>query len=305
MDGSRRFRLGLLALLAIGAFVGMLGFVLQGVLRQNRVSYFILFEENVKGMVIGSKVNFQGVPFGMVKDIRFQNGKTMVELSVDPSRAEIQDITRARLDRLLVTGQVTVELEGYGPEGKALQPGMFVQPKADPIHQLTATLPEIVPQITGVLERLTTMLDRTNALLEDGNRQRFNSILEHVDTITAQLPPSMQRADALMQQAQTTLAALDRAAAMATDDLMPAGRSALAQTQAALADLHGLQGTLADAAHEAKAMFGGLRAPALAALSSLRGSLDELRSCARQLRLAPDSLLFGVARPAAPVGGDR
>ena len=79
MHAGRRFRLGLLTLFAGVAFFGLLGFVLQGVLGNDHVAYFILFEENVKGMVIGSKVNFQGVPIGMVQDIRFQDGRTLVD----------------------------------------------------------------------------------------------------------------------------------------------------------------------------------------------------------------------------------
>ena len=118
MQSSRRLRLGILSLIAGTAFLGLLGFVLQGALKDNRVNYYILFEENVKGMVVGSKVNFQGVPFGMVSDIRFQSGSTLVELSVDPTRAVIQDITRARLDRLLVTGQA----EGDEAVPEALPP---------------------------------------------------------------------------------------------------------------------------------------------------------------------------------------
>ena len=90
MHGTRRLRLGILALVAGCAFFGLLAFVLQGALGDERVSYFIVFEENVKGMVIGSKVNFQGVPIGMVQDIRFQGGKTLVELSVDPTRARCE-----------------------------------------------------------------------------------------------------------------------------------------------------------------------------------------------------------------------
>jgi phospholipid/cholesterol/gamma-HCH transport system substrate-binding protein len=291
VNASRRFRLGLLALLSACSFVAMLGFVLQGVLRQNRQSFFILFDENVKGMVIGSKVNFQGVPFGSVKDIRFQGGKTLVELSVDPTRAEIQDITRARLDRLLVTGVVTVELEGYGPQGTPLRPGQFVAPKADPIHQLTTTLPELIPQVTSLLERTSTLVDRGNDLLADDNRAAFASLLRDGQQAASQLPATLRRADAALD-------ALQRAADDARRDLLPSARAALEHAQTALADLKKLVG-------EAQAMFGSMRAPAFAALSAVRSSLDELRDLARQVRLAPDSLIFGVTRPAAPAGGDR
>ena len=84
---GRRFRLGLFVLGTGGMFVALLAFILQNSLHSERATYFILFEENVKGMVVGSKVNFQGVPIGVVADMRFQDGKTLVELRVDPSRA--------------------------------------------------------------------------------------------------------------------------------------------------------------------------------------------------------------------------
>lgn len=305
MNRSRRFRLGLLALLTVTTFVVMLTFVLQGVLREERASYFILFDENVKGMVVGSKVNFQGVPIGMVRDIRFQGGLTKVELSIDPHRAEIQDITKARLDRLLVTGQVTVELEGYGPKGTPLLAGSFIEPKADPMHQLTKTLPEVVPQAIAVLDKLGTLLDRGNALLDDQNRASVAAILHNGERVSAQLPALIQRTDALLTRGEAAVAAIARTAQKVDQQVVPQGVATLAEAQRALADLRELQRAVVAAADEAQAAFGGMRAPALATLTALRTSLDELRGFARQLRLAPDSLIFGVSRPAAPTGGER
>ena len=151
--GSRRFRLGLFVLGAGSLFVALLAFILQNSLNVERATYFIVFQENVKGMVAGSKVNFQGVPIGVVRDIRFQDGKTVVELRVDPSRATIQDVTTARMDRLLVTGQVTIELEGYGAKGRPLPPGSFVQTKGDPLSSLTGSIPEVVDRAVTSLQR--------------------------------------------------------------------------------------------------------------------------------------------------------
>ena len=56
---------------------------------------------------------------------------------------------------------------------------------------------------------------------------------------------------------------------------------------------------------ESRAMIAAVRAPLQSAIANARGSLDELRGFMRQLRLAPDSLLFGVNRPAAPAGSER
>lgn len=275
MHGTRRLRLGILALVAGCAFFGLLAFVLQGALGDERVSYFIVFEENVKGMVIGSKVNFQGVPIGMVQDIRFQGGKTLVELSVDPTRAEIQDVTRARMDRLLVTGQVTVELEGYG-DGKPLKPGDHIQTKTDPMNQLTKTLPELVPQIGEVLQRVESLVEDGNRVLGDENRAHLTSILANLDKASQELPGAVAQGRQLMQRADAVLTQLEETAA----EVRAAGG-------------------------EGRALLAGLRAPLQNALTTARGSLDELRGFMRQLRLAPDSLIYGVNRPASPAGGDR
>jgi hypothetical protein len=56
---------------------------------------------------------------------------------------------------------------------------------------------------------------------------------------------------------------------------------------------------------ETTALASGLRGPAQTALASLRTMLDDVRGLARQLKLAPDSLLFGVRTAAAPAGGAR
>lgn len=274
---GRRFRLGLYVLGSGGLFVLLCAFILQGSLNAERASYFILFQENVKGMVVGSKVNFQGVPIGVVRDMRFQDGKTLVELRVDPTRASIQDITRARMDRLLVTGQVTVELEGYGADGKSLAPGAFIQPKEDPLHALTASLPEVVDRAADVLGRIDSILVRAEAMLGDDNQRRVAAILENTERATARLADgTLPEIDGLVREASAT--------AKATRELTPEAVAALRETTALVA---------------------GARAPMQNALASFRATLDDLRALARQLKLAPDSLLFGVHQPAAPVGGDR
>ncbi|MCB9887731.1 MAG: MCE family protein [Planctomycetes bacterium] len=284
-DNGRRFRLGLFVLGAGGLFIALLGFILRGSLDSERVSYFIIFQENVKGMVVGSKVNFQGVPIGAVKDIRFQDGKTLVEVLVDPTRANIQDLTRARLDRLLVTGQVTVELEGYGPTGKTLPAGSFLQPKEDPLHSLTGTIPEVMDQAVTTLRQLEKTLARAERLLGDDNQERLTGILTNLQATTSAFhEKTLPAVTTLLDEARATnasYAALAPALQRHLDDLTPE-----------------LLATL----REMQALAGGLRGPAQTTLGSLRVALDDLRGFVRQLRLAPDSLLFGVSRPAAPQG---
>lgn len=273
---GRRFRLGLYVLGTGSLFVLLLAFILQNSLHGERSSYFILFHENVKGMVVGSKVNFQGVPIGVVKDMRFQDGKTLVELRVDPTRASIQDITKARMDRLLVTGQVTVELEGYGPTGRSLPAGAFIQPKDDPMHSLTASLPEVVDRAAAVLDRIDRVLQGAEQLVGAENQARIAGILDDCERLTTAL----------------------------ADETAPAATAMLREASASVRAIEALTPELAAMLREATALASGLRGPAQAALANFRTALDDVRGLARQLKLAPDSLLFGV-RHAAPMGGDR
>lgn len=298
MHNTRRFRLGLFVLGTGAMFVMLLVFIMQSSFDRERATYYIMFSENVKGMVIGSKVNFQGVPIGVVKDMRFQDGSTLVELSVNPSRASIQDVTRARMDRLLVTGQVSVELEGYAGSGTALPPDSFIEPKEDPMNSLKASLPEVVAQAAQVLERLDQVLGNADALLSDDNQAMVTAILAHAERAARQLADdTMPEVGALVADARRTIQAAENTAHAATNsaEAVTATLAAVARLEA---DLHGLL-------RESTAIVTGVRGPALATFSGFRSTLDDLRGLLRQLKLAPDSLLFGVNHPAAPVGGKR
>lgn len=284
--------------LRLGAFVigtGVLGLLLVAFLLSGRgggahATYWILFAQNVKGMVPGSKVAFQGVPIGVVADMRFQDGKTLVELRVDPSRASIQDITRARMDRLLVTGQVTVELEGYGRDGKPLAPGAFIQPKEDPLQQLTASLPEVVDQASSLLARFERVVGAAEQLLGEDTRGRLQSLLAHGDRAAEEFAMrTAPAATALLVEARAAIGEARGTAIAATATIEALGR---------------LEGDLRGLLRESSALAAGVRGPAQGVLANARTALDDLRGLLRQLKLAPDSLLFGV-QPAAPAGGGR
>jgi phospholipid/cholesterol/gamma-HCH transport system substrate-binding protein len=298
MHYTRRFRLGLFVLGTGAMFVALLVFIMQGSFDRERATYYIMFSENVKGMVIGSKVNFQGVPIGVVKDMCFQDGDTLVELSVDPSRANIQDVTRARMDRLLVTGQVSVELEGYAGDGKSLPTDSFIEPKEDPLNSLKASLPEVVAQAASVLQRLDHVLANADAVLSDNNQAKITAILTHAERAARYLADdTMPQIGGLVADARRTIQAAEGTANAATNSA-EAVTATMAAVERLETDLHGLL-------RESTAIVTGVRGPVLATFSGFRSTLDDLRGLLRQLKFAPDSLLFGVNHPAAPVGGKR
>lgn len=271
LQRARRRRVGLLVLAAGALFVGMIAYIVGSSLNSDRVRYFALFVENVKGMVIGSNVNFQGVPIGAVTDIRFQDGRTLVEMSVDPERAVIQTGTRARLDRLLVTGQVTVELEGYHPSGKQLRPGGFVEPVLSPMNQLTASMPETLAKVDTLLDRAVTALERVDQLA------------------TAFTPLAPQLQQLLRDLGERSMARLDE-----TGPVIAAAHQAVTQLGDGGARLLAL-------AEELEALLGASRRPWLEGLAGMREAFGELRLLARNLRQAPSTLLYGRDSSERPI----
>jgi phospholipid/cholesterol/gamma-HCH transport system substrate-binding protein len=297
MRNAKRFRLGLFVLGAGAMFIALLVFIVQSSLDGDRGTYFIMFRENVKGMVIGSKVNFQGVPIGVVSDMRFQDGNTLVELTVDPSRASIQDVTRARMDRLLVTGQVTVELEGYAINGHELANESFIEPKEDPLNSLKASLPEVVAQAAQVLERLDGVLGNVEDVLGPANQKFVTSILSHAERA------SMELAEQTVPAVRELVADAGRAvkAAHGTAD---AATESVQSLQGAVMAVERLEADMRSLLRESTAVVASMRGPAVATFAGVRSTLDDLRGLLRQLKLAPESLLFGVHRAASPVRGN-
>jgi len=137
-----------------------------------------------------------------------------------------------------------------------------------------------VPQIGDVLARMDSLLVKGNAMLDEENQDRVTSLLANADATLAALPGAIEQGRALMTRVDAVLTELEATSAT-------------------------LRTEVSAVASESRATLSALRPPLQSALATARTSLDELRTFVRQLRLAPDSMLFGIDRPAQPAGGDR
>jgi phospholipid/cholesterol/gamma-HCH transport system substrate-binding protein len=297
---TRNFRVGLLVLGAVALFVSMLLFVIGGSIRSEKVHYFILYEENVKGMVVGSRVNFQGVPIGAVEDIRFQNGATLVDFSMDPSKGVIQDVTRARLDRAIVTGQVTIELEGYDKDAHELEPYSYIEAAADPMTELMQKgLPGILESIDTLLVETTELVRRVEEVVSADNLERIAGILDRVEGALDTLPPRVEelivelqgnvaRVPALVDRAEQLLGSVHET--VDGEDL----KGTLAALRRTAEGLDGLRSEAELLLGDARGTLGGARAPLRSALVEGRAALVAVRQLAQRLSDAPSSILYGV-----------
>jgi len=314
---GRYFRVGLLVLGAAATFVALIAFTVGSSLHRRSLTYYIRFAENVKGMVVGSKVNFQGVPAGAVTDIRFADGQSLVEVRVGADQGVVQDVTRARLDRLLVTGQVTIELEGYESGRDRLAAGAFIQPTQNPMSELTKSLPGVVDSVPLVLREVHDLVARLNGLLDDDNCLRIDRTLANLERATSRLPGAI---DAVARPVER--------AALELTDVMKQADAALYEVRAGVGELRALIGGeaaerllvgLGDTATrlaatqngfelliaESRSLLANNRAPIGDVLAGLRDAARDVKTLAKLLQLAPSSLLYGrqTNDPAAPPPG--
>lgn len=310
---ARNYKVGLLVCGSVVLFVGMVLFILGSSLSTELVPYNIKFDESVKGMVVGSKVNFQGIPIGSVADIRFVGGKTQVQIMVDPERAQIQDVTVARMDRLMVTGQVTIELEGYSAEGKPIPIGGLIPPRKSAFDEFAQSLPEVVGNADQLLISLRDLVDRAALVLDETNRGHVQRSLAHVEAVAGTLAKDLP---STLGEIRQTVAAMRPALKTMEHSVAAIGevargedlRQAMKSVRKAADRIDLIQAEVLDLVAEVQSMVGGSRRSFLLALGKVSEALDEVRMLARNLRLAPDSLIFGrsgqkVELPARPQGG--
>ena len=316
---GRHFRVGLVVLGAAALFISLITFTIGSSLHRQTLAYVIQFAENVKGMVVGSKVNFQGVPAGAVTDIRFADGHSLVEIEVGVDQCVVQEVTRARLDRLLVTGQVTIELEGYEKGRKRLSSGAMIPPTVNPMDEFTRSLPDVVDGVPAVVREAGALLSKLNGVLDADNCKRIERTLVYIEAASSKLPRTIDALAVPMERAayeltevlkQTNVALTEVRAAVGDVRGLVAGDATqrlvtnLSDTSACLL---AMQQDLAAFVGEARSLLSGNRSAWNDALVGFRDAMRDVRGLARMLQLAPSSVIYGrqASEPAAPPGGER
>jgi paraquat-inducible protein B len=231
-----------------------------------RTPYLLHFDQSVRGLAVGSPVEFRGIVIGEVTDVTLDFDPAQakftvpVTIAIEPERFGRGNTTeqqrRGVLDRLvasglraqlksgnLLTGQLVVSLDIHekAPPAKIVWSG--------PIPELP-TIPTPIEEITAGLTQLVGRLSRLP-----------------VEQIGANLKGSLEALNVTLKQ---------------TEGVAPALTATLEQTRRALASTEALIG------------------PDSSVSSELRRALVELGDAARALGLAadqiqsqPDSLIFG------------
>lgn len=155
--------------------------------------YDIFFEGPVTGLTTGARVEYNGIPVGVVSDIEIVTEPQMLaENGGKPIRvtAEIKSSVAIKKDAV-ATVQTNI-LSGVSfvliTPGRSSEPLVAEKGQRYPvIRSRRATLASLAARGPQLLDKLDGILDRLDALLNDQNRQTFDQILDNVQTISSNL----------------------------------------------------------------------------------------------------------------------
>lgn len=166
------FLLGCVALIVLG------GLFVSGLRTEERVEYYIVFDESIAGLSIGSPVQYMGVPVGTVKDITVTD-TNRVETTILVSAAKVtlrHGVTATLVTYNLAAGTMAVALAvpKDATPGDPLPPGSVIPAQESLFASISTQLGELLEYLKEISGAITTGLEG----MEEGQLVR---VIEHFD----------------------------------------------------------------------------------------------------------------------------
>ncbi|MYN10981.1 MlaD family protein [Pseudoduganella aquatica] len=264
--------------------------------RVEREPYLIATSLSVPGLNPQAAVRYRGLEVGKVDDIGFDAkvaGQILVHLSVDPD-TPITKTTFATLGYQGVTGIAYIQLddESVGSERLRTSAG---NPTRIPLHpglfdQLEKRGKAILSKAEKVTDSLDTLLSPANQKTMLGAFADVSETAREFRSVPAQLGPTLDKLPKLVEQAQGSLAAVNRLADDAT--------KLSASLQGPNGAISRLNSTVDRVGLSLETVAGGVE---LETLPNINALTDETRSSMRAVRRTmntlndkPQSILFGT-----------
>jgi phospholipid/cholesterol/gamma-HCH transport system substrate-binding protein len=167
--------------------------------------YDIFFKQSVDGLAKGSEVAYAGVPVGQIKEIELwpqDPSFIRVRIRVD-EKVPITVGTTATIQGSF-TGVSDVQLEGAV---KGAPPIVEPGPEGVPvIPTKTGGLGAILSNAPLLLERLATLTENLNLLLNEDNRKSLSGILANTDKMTRDISSATPEFRSAMVELRKSLA---------------------------------------------------------------------------------------------------
>ena len=153
---------------------------------QDYTHYEILFRDGVGGLTEGSPVKYSGIRVGDVARLRLdpndpRNVRALVRVN---SEVPIRGNTRAGLTMTNITGRMSVELTGGGPDSPILEGSRSNPPliEAEP-----SALNSLMATGENLLGKLDTLLTNSNRAMSEQNIHNLTESLANLQALSAGL----------------------------------------------------------------------------------------------------------------------
>jgi phospholipid/cholesterol/gamma-HCH transport system substrate-binding protein len=273
----------LLLLAFLAAFVIWIARLNQG----DQNEYDIFFKQSVDGLAKGSEVAYSGVPVGQIKQIELwpqDPSFIRVRIRVD-EKVPITVGTTATIQGSF-TGVSDIQLEGAR---KGAPP--IVEPGPDGVPVIptkTGGLGAILSNAPLLLERLATLTENLNLLLNEDNRKSLSGILENTNKMTRDISSatpefrgSMVELQKSLAQARMTLQSFQNVADKADGVLGNEGNSLAVQLRQTLGSAQSAMEQLNKTLQTAQP---ALNQVSTSTIPSAEAAIRDLRATTRALR---------------------
>lgn len=272
------------------------GIVWMAQLRQGpNEEYDILYAQSVGGLSKGSQVSFSGVPVGQVTDIVVSNPQFVrVRIRVE-EEVPILVGTTATIQSSF-TGGASILLEGArsdkNPRVSCKNSDCTYGKPIIPAGQ--GVLGKITADAPLILERLATVTERLNQILDDDNQAALKNILQNTDRLSGELANAAPRLDNTfaelenaLREAGQALDAFEKATATTDRILNQEGQALAAELRGTLKSANAAAASLSATLEDTRPAARALRTETMPALTS---ALDDIRATSESLRSTSQSL---------------
>ncbi len=194
---SLNFVIGLFVVVGIAAIFIVGLWLTQNGSKERTVPYYVLFQDSVAGLSVGSKVSYRGIRIGNVTYIGIKPDDPQfvaVRMAIGENYPIRQgDMASLKLEG--ITGSSYIDIEGaeWGAEIIESTPENIatIPSRRSELGQLVKGLPELINEGTLLVQRFSDLLD-------EENREQVTSILANIDQLTGTLADQGEHIDTLL-----------------------------------------------------------------------------------------------------------
>ena len=302
-------------IIACGILIAAGVLIMIGYNHEERLPYWIEFDESVLGLVIGGTVEYSGVPVGIVKNIRVTDkNNAHVDIMITSSVGLREGVTARLVLYSMATGTMCVSLEGG--DGPLLAPGSQIVYKPSMLKDYSSQIETLLSKLSGISDTvnnglvgmqegdLALMVDDASGLLLRG-QQFLDSLNETLAELRGKTEGTLDDFRDLSKDVRKLVKNTNDAVTKVTkkvemlkvaetgDNVNEALKNISALTKRLQESAAGLDTVSKRAVHEVDNVEFNMRET----LRTLNESLEAVRDLATYLQRDPSSLIRGKGKP--------